>query len=453
MFGGGTLKKLGPTFAPLVLLPDGSQGVVFDGIRFDGSSAQFSFGNPVQGIKGYLTNGVTVRNCSFVDIIDVGIKLLDGARLLAIGNRFLNMGENAIELHNYAFDTRTGQPYQTPRPLVQGFHRIIGNHFEKISRREDEFGIQLVDACGIVFVGAPGYPQQNLVISHNTFVDCLRAIWTEANEVGVESRNITITHNTILGNAYKTSGGSYGKAGIGLIGIRGGVVRGNIIRNPANYAIVGTDTCGIIISASQGVSDSAALEVADNVIVDDTGAPERTMYGIVVNWGTQLSIQNNQIRGMRTGGILLRSGSEGVRNTSVAGNDGTHGDASWNRVIALRFSASLATNSSHVVYPYGIAGDNELIIPANGRVVGLAASVPTPLQGGSVSVALALDGVPYLPLGVSFTAGASANAQVEATQGAKATAGTRARVTAVTSGATSPAMLDVTVFLDLGARP
>jgi hypothetical protein len=128
----------------------------------------------------------------------VGIKLRDGANLYAAGNTFFNIGENGIELHNYTVDVRTGLPYVGTRPIIEGNHTIIGNHFEKITRFENPLG-PLVDACGIIFLGAVGYPQKNVRIIGNVLIDCLRYIWTEQNFSDPPSDGFVISGNTMEG--------------------------------------------------------------------------------------------------------------------------------------------------------------------------------------------------------------------------------------------------------------
>lgn len=319
IFGGGCFKKLGVLEIPIFALPDGFSDITFDGIEFDGSRDRFPapvFGKPVMAILGYLGRSLTVLNCHFHDIVDAAIKLRDSAGLHCERTRFERIWENGIELQNYLTDPRTGAPYKGTRPPITGKHRILRNHFERITRREDA-GTGIVDGCGVLFASVnPAYPQRDIQVVGNTFVDCLRAVWTESNIAGTESIDIVTSDNVITGNVHGLGAQAFGKAGIGYIGVKRGRITRNKIRNVGNYDAIGTNTSGIILSASYRITNNEDIVVTDNVISDDTGGKLRTRFGITVTLGNRITIARNRISGTREAPVSV---SRHVINSQIDG--------------------------------------------------------------------------------------------------------------------------------------
>lgn len=386
IFGGGTFKKYGLTVTPMFLLPDESENVWFDGVEFDGSSASFSPGNNVPAILGYITHSLKITGCYFHDIIDVGIKLRDGANLYAAGNTFYNIGENGIELHNYTVDVRTGLPYTGTRPVIEGNHQIIGNHFEKITRYENPLG-PLVDACGISFFGATGYPQQNVVISNNVLIDCLRYIWTENNDAGSVANGVVITGNTLQGGVNGgTAQNIYGKAGIGIIAAKNVVVSNNTFRNIANHNPVGTETACIIVSGSAGIAISENVEIFGNSCVDDSGLADRTEWGIYCLIGQDIRIHNNYVAGVQNGaGIYLHPTY--VTSSAVYANRGTESFYSWQQIVPLVFTrTSIVASQTVDTYPWAQTFDNEIFLPTGATIVAVSAKLSTAITAGNLTI-------------------------------------------------------------------
>lgn len=454
IFGGGKFKKLGTTQTPMFLLPDESDNVWFNGLEFDGTSANFSAGNPVPAILGYITKSLKVTNCYFYNIIDAGIKLRDGANLYASGNTFYNVGENGIELHNYALDPRTGLNYTGTRPVIEGNHTIIGNRFEKITRYENPLG-PLVDACGIIFVGDTGYPQKNIRIIGNVLIDCLRGIWTENNSPKPPAENIVINGNTMENGVNGgTAQNIYGKYGVGLVGAINAVVTSNTFKNIANTNPVGSETSCITVSNS----NSANIEISGNSCVDNSGLADRTEWGIYCLIGTNLRIHNNYVSGVQnSAGIYIHPTD--VTSSVVYANINTDSIYSWNQIVPLVFALSnIPANTTSSAYPYNMtAFDDSMIFPTGGRIVAVSARLSTVITAGSLIVKTYGNGVEMTNLQITatdFAGTTNAYKRVGSMTNTLIAAKQPYKVTVVTDASFTPTTDDIviTLFIDIGPK-
>mgnify|MGYP003653284145 FL=1 len=456
IFGGGAFKKLGLTQTPLFLLPDQSRNVWFDGVEFDGTIANFSPGNPVPAILGYITYSLKVTGCYFHDIIDVGIKLRDGANLYAAGNTFYNVGENGIELHNYTMDVRTGLPYVGTRPVIEGNHTIIGNRFEKITRYENPLG-PLVDATAVIFISALGYPQKNVRVIGNVMIDCLRYVWTESNSPAPPSDGVVISGNTMeCGVNGGTAQNIYGKAGIGIIGGKNVVISDNTFKNIANHNPVGTETACIIVSGYVGSTNN--IEIHGNSCVDDSGLADRTEWGIYVLIGNDVRIHNNYVSGVQNGDGIYLSPTN-VTSSTVYANRGTESNYSWNQIVPLVFALSnVPANATSSTYPYNMtAFDDSMILPTGGRIVGVSARLSTPITAGNLTVKTYGNAVEMANLQITtadFAGTTNAFKRVGAMSNSLIEAGQPFRVAIQTDAGFLPITDDivVTVFIDIGPK-
>jgi hypothetical protein len=452
IYGGGAFKKLGTTQTPMFLLPDESDGVWFDGIEFDGTKASFSAGDPVPAILGYITYSLQVTNCYFHDIIDVGIKLRDGANLYASGNRFIDIGENGIELHNYDNDVRTGSAYTGTRPVVEGNHTITGNRFERITRYENPAG-PLVDACGIIFVGDDGYPQKNIRITDNVIIDCLRYIWTENNGTTDKADNVIISNNTLHGGVNGgTADDIYSKNGIGIIGAKNVLVTNNTIKNVANTNPVGSDTSCITVSGTGNEN----IQITGNHCSDDSGLSDRTEYGIRVVNGSDLRIFNNYIAGTSTGSITVTEAN--TSNVTIYSNRNAEDEYSWTQIVPIYFiRENIPANGDQSTYVFGQTWETEAIIPADGRIVGVAVKLSAAISAGNLTVKSYSNGVERTNLQIvnsDFSGGTIAQKKIGASNGAQVNAGERYKVVLTTDAAFAPTTMDaiVTMFVDIAKK-
>ena len=450
VFGGGKIKKIGATVQPMVLVPDEVEGVRFDNIEFDGNRTLFSFGHAVPAIAGYLLPSLIVTNCYFHDIVDGGIKLRDCANLIAIGNRFIDIWENGIELRNYNVDVRTGSAYTGTRPTVQGNHQIIGNHIEKVTRLEDA-GTGLVDACGVFFAGSSSYPIKGITIQGNVFLDCLRHIFTENNDAGSEALDVSIVGNTFRGSVYGLAALSYGKCAIGIIGAKQVTIAKNTIRNPANYTPIGTDTAGIILSSSYPTTQNYDVLIEGNTIIDDTGATDRIKYGINVNSGNRVTVRNNTVSGAST--LQIRYDSSYTFDVLLEGNVSAETTYSWGNLITVPFTKSnIAASATTALNPYGWTDDTKFVLPVSGKLVGVSARSSAAFTG-TITVTPYSAGNPATNLIFTQADFTSQNAykRVTSVDGQQTNAGEELRVDVTTNGAfTNTHDILVVLFIDAG---
>ncbi len=271
IYGGGTFKKVGATAQPIFLLPDLSDGVWFDGITFDGNKTLYAASTANSGVMGYVTLSAAFTECTFQHFRDCGIKLRDGANLLADGNDFEDIETNGIEVRLYQNDPRTGLPYPT-RPPLNGGYRITGNHFHKIDDGLHGAG----EGCGISVASTVGTQFiDGLTVTGNTFEDVLRSVWSENNVAGGEGRNITVTGNTIVGNI-AGAGTTETKDGIGMIGVKGGTITGNTVLNVGNFAPAGGNCACVQIAASDLITITG--------IITPTSTSARTSRLLTTRW-------------------------------------------------------------------------------------------------------------------------------------------------------------------------
>jgi len=453
IYGGGAFKKLGTTQTPMFLLPDESDGVWFDGIEFDGTRASFSYGDPVSAILGYITYSLKVTNCYFHDVIDSGIKLRDGANLYASGNRFIDVDENGIELFNYDVDVRTGSAYTGTRPVIEGNHTIIGNRFERITRVENPSG-PIVNACAVQFKGADGYPQRNVRITDNVAIDCLRSFWTENNPPNDPSDGIIISNNSIDGGVNGgTAQGIYGKNAIGVIDGKNVLIANNTIKNPANYAPVGSDTSCITISGSNNQN----IQITGNFCYDDTGAADRTQYGIRIVNGTDIRIFNNYIAGVSTTPILVSEAN--TSNVTIYANRGASDEYSWTQIVPIYFiRENIPANGNQDTFVFGQTWETEAIIPADGRIVGVGIKLSAAISAGTLTVKSYSNGIERTNLQITnadFTGGGTiAQKKISASDGAQVNSGERYKVVLTTDAAFLPTTMDaiITMFVDIAKK-
>lgn len=457
LFGGGTLKKIGTAQQPLLIIPDGVDGVLLDGICFDGSRSLAQAGDLTCAVAGYALPSLTIVQCSFFDWIDSGVKLFDCARTAINGCHFSNLAENGIVLSNAGVDPRTGGTYQTGRPTLTGQHRIVNNHFESITRRETVEGQRAVDGSAIAVASALGFPMQNIVIADNNFVDCLRAVWTLAQGAGAETQNLVINSNVISGNVRTTASGGYCKGGIFVGGAQSAVISDNTLRNTANFDSNGMPTAGIALFSTTS-AENDMVQIVGNTITDDSAAAERTMYGIYVARARSARIHNNQLAGARVSGLFLNSTDGALRDIVAFGNQGGTAEQSWNQVVAFGFGRTqLVPNQANDVYVNGVQGASAFVMPTPGRIVGITAKLSAALPAGEISIAVLADNVAQqhvaLPSSV-FAATAMGSVRVSFDQSLHVAAGSSLRVVATTSGAASltPISLVVTLLVDLSSR-
>lgn len=405
--GDGCLKKYGATVEAMCLLPDEAEGIWFEGIEFDGNRGLFSGGNAVPGILGHLVQGFKASDVRFHDIIDAAIKLRNSTHVDVINNQFADCIENGCELQTYPTDPRTSLPWTGTHPERIGNYAFRGNRVERTTRLED-VGTGIVDACGFLFLSKDtNYRPRDVVVADNIFNDCLRSVWTEANVLGCEAENITITGNRVRNSVSGgTAEGIYAKGAIGLIGVRNVVASGNTIIDAGNYDAVGTLSSCFYVNGAAGDS-TKNVRIVNNVLKDTTGDSLRTRHAVVANYCNGLTIEGNEVGGFRFEAFnistAVHSGPEWgeldgvmyVRNLVVRNNPGAEADHSWANVTAYGpfVATDLAASATTVLLLGGVTGMVDLALPAPGRIVGQTVSLSQAAVSGTVQVKALADTV------------------------------------------------------------
>lgn len=436
VFGGGTIKKIEAGLNPIVLLPDLIENVTFENITFEGNKALYTAGQPVPAILGYVTRSITVKNCTFQNIVDCGVKLRDGAGLLVDGCTFKNIDTNGIEVRLYANDPRTGSPYPV-RPANRDY-RIVNSYFNKIDDGAGGAG----EGCGVNIASNNGlYYTENIVVSNNTFEDVLRSIFTENNTVGGEARNISILGNTIVGNVLGAATVET-KDGIGLVNAIDVAISGNTIRNVGNFVPVG----GVCAAVQVSGNTCRNIVITGNAFSDDTGDPDRTDYGVYLNEGASVIVRNNTIEGMSQAAI----GWVGTPSPLIAdGNVGAEGEYSWGSPTPYVFQRPNIPASAALTpaYPGNQTEWDEIPAPCRGAVVGLSVLLSTPITAGAITFKAYSNGIHRTALDITQAdfAGGVAFAKAISVTNADAVAlspGQRLRVYITTDGSFTPTTLD-----------
>lgn len=449
--GEGKIKKKPGTIKPIFLLADSAQDVLFEGFTIDGSKASYTSGNAVPAILGHLAQWVRVHYMQFENIIDVGVKLRNCAYLEFIGGRLLNIGQNGIEIDNYDVDVRTGVAYVASLPPLQGGHRIEGAWFGQIDDGNHGAG----DGCGIrvstVRVAAgTAYPIKGTGVVNCDFVQCLRGIWVENNDVGTETDDFQAIGNRIRGDVSSYGGETY--QGIGVIGVKNAKIIGNNIRNVGNFNPSSDTNNGILVSASFSSTDM--VDVIENTCIDTTGNANRMEHGIKLTAGTNLRVIGNTISGASVSPISVNSAA--VSELVCHSNRGAQGIYSWGTTTTCQFKISnIAGTATNALSPVGYTDDFDVAFPFPVRLVGVCVRISESITAGTITFKTFTNGTQRTNLDVT-NADFSANAgikTIDVTSGVIIAAGQRIRMDVTTSGFT-PTTCDAiaTLILDTDSK-
>lgn len=501
--GLGTIKKLGTDQIPIILLDDELDDIEFKGFTIDGTAANFSGGNPVPGILGYVASNIRCHKMLFTDIADSGIKLRDCANLDAVGSRFLRCYQNGIEIRNYAADVRLGvtsvvsgteyeitsvsggtdwssvgggnpaavgdvftatasgsiaslgtarQQYTSTRPTLQGGHRVLRNRFKYVGMRED-VGTGAVDGCCVIYQSADALrPLEDILIEGNVGQDVLRGFWAESNVLGRESRQVIIRSNMLRNNVDgKTSAFvedlGYGKVGIGVIGVQNAVISGNPIKNFGNYLHAGSDTGGIVVSGNNNKN----ILIVGNPVIDTTADTDRTDYCIDIRTGGEgIVVKNNPVGGAAQGQINVASGINGV---SVYNNPGAELDFSWPPALfQMEFKRdNVQANGNQSTYIL-VFNETEDIVEFDARLVAMRVILSTPITAGSATFKPYVNGTNVTELNIDETdlgGGVRKHAKIaiDETSDQVISAGQRVKVVITTDSGFAPTTLDARMIL------
>lgn len=316
--GRALIKKrtTGGDARPMFLVLDNVDDVNWSGLEFDGGKSNWGLGAPVPAILAHRASNHAFSKVRFHDFVDVGIKYRQSSGLAVDSCFFYNMGENGIECRFYENDPRTGDPWVGAEPYIFGALSVNNSRFERIGRIEttpEDSG--LVDGCGVTIDCGPDTStfMENVAITGNKFIDCLRGFFCENNEAGRFGSNMTITGNAFVGK--RSTPDAYCKMGIGLINVQGWTIAGNSFKNIGNYdtTAYSSNNAGIVLSGN-----SRDGVITGNSILDNRTPSASTMhYGIQVTDAERVAIVGNSVHGEFIEDIYV---AVGLTDISVTAN-------------------------------------------------------------------------------------------------------------------------------------
>lgn len=354
-------------FQGLFQVQDQVEGVTFDGSGImDGNwrragttvDQPLEFRDAGSGIYGYRAIGLKVSGITFQHFSENGIKAMNcPALVVAPSCTFYDICNIGVEMYSYANDPRTAVAWvgtvYPPSGSVDGFFDWID---------DGEFFANFGNGVGVSFQSAPSaMPVRNLRVG-GQYRDCLASIWSENNSA--EAINIVIDRPRIEGN-YRGAGTASSLSGIGLIGVKNSQVVSPVIYNVGNVTPAsGSQSAGLHIVECEGV------EIINPIVIDDTGAADRTQFGIRINAGSGVTVKGGKISGVSDTAITKVNSPTDVRIENVTGAEP---DETWGNLVKFTFGAQNVGASSTVkMLVSGEAGAEAAVVPCAGRVVAVS---------------------------------------------------------------------------------
>ena len=325
--GGGTFKFKNNTAAFALILADLKSNITLDGVVFDGNIANQTTWSEFRHCVQILGSaGVTVRNCTFQNIIGDGVYIgVSGATLPSDvkihGNRFI--GDNT---------NRNGVSVAAGSDI-----NIYGNHFYKMARPDMPGAVDIepnVSTSTIFNVNVNG----NTFVGHATPV--LQKAITVNNAQAAALYNINICNNSIK------DGYQYAIAVFGDNATRANT-KANIVGNTIYSAITLTNSCGIIVSqgCEVNVSDNTVDTTCDIGIKSLTSAFK--FSGNKVKNAAKYGIE--AIGGV-TDGLISGNYIEDCGTNAFAAYGGVHLQSSYTSVIDNKIISSATTKTQAGIY-------------------------------------------------------------------------------------------------------
>jgi hypothetical protein len=245
----------------------------------------------------------------------------------------------------------------------------------------------------------------------------------------------------------------YGKAGIGVIGVKNAVISNNTIRNIANTNPVGTETAGIIVSGPA----NELVEISGNICTDDSGLADRTEWGIYCLIANGIRIHDNIVSGTSNAAGIYLNPTNTVTGVVYA-NLGAESLYSWNQVVPIVFSlANIPANATTFLLPFGNSPDNGFILPSGGRIVAISAKLNEAFTAGTISVATSINGTTQANLtmvNADFVSQVKGYKQISTASGTQFAPLDEIKVTVTTDVAFLPTTSDIQVvlYVDVGIK-
>lgn len=443
----GTVKKKSGTVQSVFVVADQTQGVLFTGGgTIDGNRTAFTSGQTVSGILAFRAIDLTVDGIMLQNMIDDGIKAHNCPNLVVTkSTRFYNIYNMGVEMRSYGNDPRTGLPWvgvvYGPSGDIDGFYDLIDDGLHGAGNGVGvDFSPGDATAPDIVGIRVSGQ-----------YRDCLRAIFAENNVPStVNVQDIVIDSPVILGN-YRGSGTVETKDGIGVINCKNVQIIAPIMRNIGNFVPPGGVCAGIQISGN----DVANIDIVNPQITDDTGAANRTDYGIYIGAGSSDDVR---IRGGRISGMsdapIEKGGAVNLRIEAV---DGAATDQSWGNVVKYMFKISNipATANTDLLWD-GETGQDAAILGPPGRIVMVVARLTGGISSGSLGFKTyrsAVEETAVEIVNADWGGGLTVVKSQASRSATQVAAGAQIKVTAV-SNSLSPTTIDaiVEVYVDIGMK-
>jgi len=261
----------------------GSDGFQCVNLEFDLSRTSASVGDTVAAFFFARVNNIRFVDCTFFDGIEEGIKLYKCQDCWVVRCTFDNIRNNGVQNHTPGSgEGYTGARADQPTARVW----IVDCSFTDI---DDGLG-GAGDGEGVTFNSS----QANLVVEDVYVLGCrmtrcIRGVWAEFNTGSGGCRNAVFSDNIITDSL---------SHGIGVVGVDGFTVSGNIMEDIGMAASVSSDLVGVLVSGNSVPNPRAANGiVSDNIIRDTRGGSALMMYGILLRNCDGVSVRGNRVSG------------------------------------------------------------------------------------------------------------------------------------------------------------
>jgi len=260
----------------------GSDGIRIRGIEFDLSRDSATPGDTVSALFLARTNDVRIEDCRVRDGIEEGFKLYKCRDVLVRNVQVAHVRNNGVQCHAPG----PGEGYTGSRPN-QGWAniRVVGCIFTDIDDGKAGTG----DGEGVTFNSTDAaVVSRGALVTGCAITDCIRGVWSECNTDGAVMADLRVVGNQIVRPM---------SHGIGIVGVDGARVEGNLIRNAGALGSASSDKVGILLSGNARPRPrSRRVTCVGNAIYDDRAVPLME-HGIAIRRTDDSQILDNLVRG------------------------------------------------------------------------------------------------------------------------------------------------------------
>lgn len=281
----------------------------WDGLRIDGGKwdlqrDEFSNGDTVSAFFGIRNDDIQFKHMKIIDGIEEGLKLYKPVNLLCQHLWCENIRNDGVQIHTL---DEGGQYTGVKSDRGAEWCRVLDSDFIDI---DDGLEGTYEGQAVAVSSSAAALTTKHVWVERNKILRCIRGPWAEFNIAGYPGEHIHLNNNQILENRW---------FGVGLIGVRGGSVVGNRVKNLGVMAPTGgtsSEVAGLVIS---GGSDPKGTDniVTENVILELRGGSSWMEYGIIVNSQQRTKVTGNKVYGATVAPVLVDWGTGKVEKCDV----------------------------------------------------------------------------------------------------------------------------------------